>query len=158
MDWDVRDVPGKGLGVIAKRAIPAGYRIIVEPVFTDPSGHPAIEDLMPEKGTLSEKFELNAFASEAGSVVSLRICRVNHNCDANAAIFYCCASKVKILYAQREIRIGEEICISYELLSEIFYELSLTLADIAILRRRGKERLVKKWGIICNADCLCNSQ
>jgi len=40
VDWEVVPVPNKGLGVRAKRLIPAGFRIIVEPVFTDPKDHP----------------------------------------------------------------------------------------------------------------------
>ena len=42
LDWKVVSVPGKGLGVVAKRPIPAKYRIIVETVFTDPQAHPGI--------------------------------------------------------------------------------------------------------------------
>jgi len=39
IDWHVVPVPKKGLGIRAKRLIPAGYRIIVEPVFTNPNDH-----------------------------------------------------------------------------------------------------------------------
>lgn len=40
VDWKVVPVPNKGLGIVAKRSLPAGYRIIVEPVFTNPKDHP----------------------------------------------------------------------------------------------------------------------
>jgi len=40
IDWEVVPVPNKGLGIVAKRFLPAGFRIIVEPVYTDPNGHP----------------------------------------------------------------------------------------------------------------------
>ena len=41
VDWEVRSIiPGKGLGIVAKRMITPLYRIIVEPVFTDPKQHP----------------------------------------------------------------------------------------------------------------------
>lgn len=40
VDWEVTSIPGKGLGIVAKRMIPALYRIIVEGVFTDPQQHP----------------------------------------------------------------------------------------------------------------------
>ena len=40
VDWEVAPVPNKGLGVRAKRLIPAGFRIIVEPVITDHRSHP----------------------------------------------------------------------------------------------------------------------
>ncbi len=42
VDWEVAPVPNKGLGIIAKRLIPAGYRILIEPVFTDPKAHPGL--------------------------------------------------------------------------------------------------------------------
>ena len=42
VDWEVIPVPNKGLGIVAKKFLPAGYRIIVEPVFTDPSDHPGL--------------------------------------------------------------------------------------------------------------------
>jgi len=42
IDWEVLPVPNKGLGVLAKRFLPAGKRIIVEPVYTDPNDHPGL--------------------------------------------------------------------------------------------------------------------
>ena len=43
VDWEVTSIPGKGLGIVAKRMIPALYRIIVEGVFTDPHQHPGLQ-------------------------------------------------------------------------------------------------------------------
>jgi len=40
VDWEVVPVPNKGLGVRAKKLIPAGLKIIVEPVFSSPNDHP----------------------------------------------------------------------------------------------------------------------
>lgn len=40
LDWEIVDVPGIGLGIVAKRMIPAKFRIIVEGVFTDLKAHP----------------------------------------------------------------------------------------------------------------------
>ena len=42
IDWEVVSIPGKGLGIVAKRTIPPLYRIIVEGVYTDPYQHPGI--------------------------------------------------------------------------------------------------------------------
>jgi hypothetical protein len=39
VDWEVTSIPGKGLGVVAKRMLPALYRIIVDAIFTDPNQH-----------------------------------------------------------------------------------------------------------------------
>jgi len=40
IDWEVIPVENKGLGVVAKRHLPVGYRIIVEPVYADVNDHP----------------------------------------------------------------------------------------------------------------------
>ena len=113
VDWHVVPIPGKGLGVVAKRTIPAGYRIIVEPVFSDPEGHPAIKDLMPENGTIADKFEYNCFEFNEKLFTSLRISRVNHEFGWNASATYDEDSRVRILIAQRQILAGQEICVSY---------------------------------------------
>ena len=156
VDWCVVPIKDKGLGIVAKRTIPAVYRIIVEPVFNNPEGHPLIKDLMPENGTLMEKFKMNAFATEVPGVdvVSLRISRVNHSCNENAAVFYCRESRVNILYALREIPADQEICISY--VDSACYKLT-SLADAAVGRMYYKGLLAIKWNIICNADCLCKN-
>lgn len=39
IDWEVLPVL-KGLGIVAKKLIPAGFRIIVEHIYTDPHAHP----------------------------------------------------------------------------------------------------------------------
>ena len=44
VDWKVVPIDGKGLGVVALRRLPAKYRIMVEPVFTDPHAHPGISN------------------------------------------------------------------------------------------------------------------
>ena len=44
IDYEVSEIPGKGLGIVAKRLIPAKYRIFVEPIFTSHTAHPAIND------------------------------------------------------------------------------------------------------------------
>lgn len=42
MDWEVVLVPNGGLGVRAKRLIPAEYGIFVNPVYTNSNDHPGI--------------------------------------------------------------------------------------------------------------------
>ena len=156
IDWHVVPVPGKGLGIVAKRMIPAGYRIIVEPEFNDPEGHPGIKDLMPENGTLMEKFEMNAFKAvvPGGEAVSLRISRVNHDCNPNATVCYCTNSRVHTLYAVRQIPSGQEICISY---IENTWDKFTSMGDAVASRMNYKSLLAIKWNIICNADCLCKN-
>ena len=40
VDWEVVPIPNKGLGIRAKQLIPAGLKIIVEPVCSSPNDHP----------------------------------------------------------------------------------------------------------------------
>ncbi len=40
VDWEIVPVPNKGFGIIAKRFIPAGYRIMADPIYADPYDHP----------------------------------------------------------------------------------------------------------------------
>ena len=52
VDWEIFEEPVKSTrprealtkktGIRAKKLIPIGYNIVVEPVFTDPHGHPGI--------------------------------------------------------------------------------------------------------------------
>ena len=41
VDCEIVAVPGKGLGVVAKKTISDKHRIIVEGIFTNPLAHPA---------------------------------------------------------------------------------------------------------------------
>lgn len=118
LDWEVAPVPGKGLGLIAKRLIPPKFRILVDAVR--PKTHPAIQDLMPTKGTIEEKYLLNALDcdTEGDDVMCLRIARANHNCDANADHYYDETFKVKILFSEREIQPGEQTCVISVLLAK----------------------------------------
>jgi len=49
-------------------------------------------------------------------VVSLRIARVNHDCQPNAAVIYDETACAAILFAQKDIQPGEEILLSYTFL------------------------------------------
>jgi len=99
VDWMVTSIPGKGLGIVALRDIPAAYKIIVEPVVDET--HPGVADLMPLNGSLEKKYAFNMFGpmkNENGveiAVVSLRLSRVNHSCVPNADHFYDKYAKVK---------------------------------------------------------------
>jgi len=42
VEWQIVPIQNKGLGVKAKTFIPAGYKIIVEPLFTSPTDHPGL--------------------------------------------------------------------------------------------------------------------
>ena len=145
LDWFVTDIPGKGLGIKAKRNIPALYRIIVDgPRSVDFS---AVQDLMPHGGSPEEKFHFNKIATDEGeSVLCLRISRVNHSCRENAFHYWDRTFKVKILFSEREIQEGEEICFSYKNHTDISAGVSFEY---------GRSILNLKWGIRCPPTCLC---
>ena len=91
LDWEVAPVPGKGLGLIAKRPLPSKYRIMVD--GARPKDHPGVQDLMPLSGTTQEKFEFNSVGCDVATadvvpVLFLRLARANHNCDPNAGHRY----------------------------------------------------------------------
>jgi len=93
LDWSVVPIPGKGLGIVALRDIPALYRIIVEGGVH--KEHPGVADLMPENGSFEEKFQLNVLgcglADEDNHELGIlcpRMSRLNHSCDPNATHFF----------------------------------------------------------------------
>ena len=159
VDWQVTPVPGKGLGIVAKKNMPAGFRIMVEHAFTDPCGHPAMQDLMPHNGTLTDKFQFNAFRNHSGTIpwfVSLRMSRLNHDCNANATIYWCRTTKVGIVVAQRHIEIGQEICVAYD---SLYVRFNMAMALSANTARQQMEKyLFEKKGIICRPNCVCKCE
>ena len=42
IDWEVVPIPNKGLGIRAQKLLPAGMKIIVEPVFTSSKDYSGI--------------------------------------------------------------------------------------------------------------------
>jgi len=150
IDWEVKSVPGKGLGIIAKRLIPINYRIMVEAVREE--NHPAINDLMPISGTIQDKIYLNVFACEFHDdpgAICLRLSRVNHSCKPNACKHNDPVHGVLLLCAERDIQPGEEITICYTSFNDISVHESAMEAKMALLM---------KWGIVCEAGCICRDE
>lgn len=87
--------------------------------------------------------------------IALRISRANHSCYPNACHNYDEKAKVEILFAQREIQAGEEICISYLSFANINAE-----RMFARLAPEEEFRMIKVQlklrGVVCPADCFCN--
>jgi hypothetical protein len=147
VDWEVVTIDGKGLGIRAKRFIPKMTRIMVD----QPRNiqHPTVQALMPENGTLFEKFDLNALSggvNGSSNSVCARISRANHSCDQNASYDFDETLGVFILSSEKDIQKGEEICISYAQCDDPG---NSTTPDMA------RDRLVGKWGIVCTLGCRC---
>lgn len=150
MDWKVCAVPGKGLGLVAKRLLPSTYRILVDCCHSR-NDHPAIKDLMPINGKYKEKFDLNCVGcgDDRSAALCLRISRANHDCKANADHWYDETFKVVVLFAQRDIAEGEEITINYQLFNDISRNVSA---------QESRFVLQNKWGIICPMNCFCHDK
>ena len=65
LDWEIREIPGKGLGVVALRDIPAKTRIMVDRGYTkdEVRNRPQVMDLSPLDGTFEKKFQVNQVKS-----------------------------------------------------------------------------------------------
>lgn len=124
LDWKVVEVKGKGLGVVALRDIPAGFRIMVEAAQRSPFAHPKTSDLTPLSLSLSSKevegrvrpatatehelrikYYLNTIgcgdADPEYFVLCLRMARLNHACFPNADHFYDAERGVKVGHVER---------------------------------------------------------
>lgn len=162
IDWEVRAIPGKGMGLVAKRFIPSKYKIIIEGIHYSAKSHPGIAQLSPVKGTLRQKFENNELGGDArnhngNNYVALRIARVNHSCVPNAAHIYCDTTKCEILYACRDIQEGEEICISYRFLTNIERPSEYVGLTVEEEFKSIKQTIKVSWGFVCPENCACNS-
>ena len=94
------------------------------------------------------------------TIVALRIARVNHSCQPNAAAIYDETACVAILFAQKTIQPGEEISISYypTFLFLIPPLLNDELAGKSIEEELNilKHQMAAEHGITCLANCYCN--
>ena len=116
--------------------------------------------------TLEQKFIKNSLWEITWKcynlTVALRIARVNHACQPNAATIYDETARVAILFAQKDIQPGEEISICYY---SPFFGLTPyvpSLRDesrIEQYRRRVEflqESMALDHGITCPTDCSCH--
>ena len=108
-----------------------------------------IMDLKPVNGTLQEKFLLNSFGNVNGrsnSRIYPRVSRVNHACfpNANHSNQDVEGNIVKVLFSEKLIKAGEEICISYS-----------SYTNILVKKKNNAEFLKVPWGIVCPPDCGC---
>lgn len=103
---------------------------------------------MPVNGTFKEKFDLNCvgLGDADSAALCLRISRANHDCNANADHWYDETFKVVILFAQRDILEGEEICINYQMFNDVSRSISAQMSRMV---------LQSKWGITRPMNCFC---
>eukprot|EP00919_Chromeraceae_sp_WS-2016_P044660 GHVR01106565.1.p1 GENE.GHVR01106565.1~~GHVR01106565.1.p1 ORF type:complete len:348 (+),score=60.19 GHVR01106565.1:39-1082(+) len=128
-DYEVRESQGKGLGLFALRKFEKNEKIMMErPLITiektddytkvpynlDSAGEQAITQLLPEGGSIGEKFDLNRMGvppDRYGLFVTMA--RINHDCRGNCDQNYSIRLGVQILVARRTIMEGEEFTFNY---------------------------------------------
>ncbi|KAG9503786.1 hypothetical protein J7337_003743 [Fusarium musae] len=138
--FEVRDIPGKGRGLIAKVDIPAGTRILCEkpllqastkmPGDLEATAAPRLKALskseqrqflslhnnFPGKDPFSGIIRTNALPCGPGSIVGgvyPTICLINHSCLPNSHQNWNNEAGHETIHAIRQIKAGEEITISY---------------------------------------------
>lgn len=72
--------------------------------------------------------------------------RINHDCQPNAHRFEDSTHGVQVIYAERDIQLGEEITKSY------------SLKAVGIFTPEKAKLFLKNMGIFCKEDCICRSK
>ena len=113
---------------------------------------------------MSIKFDRNKLAGDPSrdggrDYVALRISRLNHDCQANAGHNYDDGAHVEILFAQRDIEPGEEICISYLSFASLDAQrVTAGMRNAAIEYKLIQMSLLARWAVICPSDCICKDR
>lgn len=159
IDWAVKPIAGKGLGVVALRDMPRFTRIMVDGMRRD--DHPAIVDLMPLGASRQAKIDLNGFTATAGGkqtqALYLRGARINHCCTPNAFSSPDQTKQCTSIIACADIQAGQEITIAYKSFSDAI--LSLSDGQQTPPAQQEIINYLRDWhGIQCPADCLCRDK
>ncbi|KAF7953398.1 uncharacterized protein EAE97_000797 [Botrytis byssoidea] len=166
--YGLKDVPGKGKGLVATQDIPKGTRIIEEkPIMTRPKraspgfslrgqfnalndeqrqAFLSLENVHPYKNADEQYFGIfktNGLPMESDDEGGLFIetCRINHACDNNASSNWNTTIQKHTIHALRDIHEGEEITISY-------------LGSRAWPRQIRRQVLQEKFRFLCSCN-LC---
>jgi hypothetical protein len=134
-DFEIRLSSGRGLGVFALRRFRKNEKVMAErPLMLQPykayvlnaSEKLAFERLVPERGTFNEKCRLNqmdcrdimggregdaSLSQRSGIFIFMSL--VNHECLGNTQHLFLVKYGVSMLFATREIDVGEEISMPY---------------------------------------------
>lgn len=150
-DYEIRSSDKfKGLGVYAIRDFVEGEKIMANKPFRvenipllSVGQIDAIKKLEPSNSDLiADKFDFNALDCGKGSnpVLCLHASRINHQCPfvENCSHLWIKEHEVKIVYAKRDIKAGEELTISYIDSFDSYAELD------------------DKWGFQCGCDGCSN--
>lgn len=118
-------------------------------------------DLAPEGASLDIKFFVNSFTGNefldgGKDYVAVRISRSNHNCRPNVGHVYDDKARVQILFAQRDIHPGEEVCLTYCSFANFKPERISARPIPEEEFQAVRNMLLSFWGITCSKECFCN--
>jgi hypothetical protein len=108
--------------------------------------HPKLKDLKPLDGTFMDKFKVNCIVARPVPVICFRMISFRHSCNANAANFYISNLRVGVVFAERDIKAGEEIFVAYH----NFKSISIDFTPEVI-----RYILLAQYRLVCPVDCAC---
>ncbi|KAF1813179.1 hypothetical protein P152DRAFT_506851 [Eremomyces bilateralis CBS 781.70] len=120
--FEIKDIPGKGKGLIALLTAQSMPPNELELIFAARLRARRNNNFCPsiitarEKHPFNNTFKTNALPCGAGSVVggvNPTICLINHNCILNSYNNWDSNAEHETIYAIRPIKTGEEVTISY---------------------------------------------
>jgi hypothetical protein len=147
--YDIQSLPHEGKSLVATSDIPQRTRILLEkPLFTVPAQPEAfmnfyifakvkrltkdeqrqflsLHNSYRDKPIFRGIIETNALPCGPGSstgAVYPNICLINHACDPNSYTSWNSDTSSQTVHALRNIKVGEEITISYYLPNKTFHE------------------------------------
>jgi len=153
IDWEIRESPGKGLGVFALRDIPKNTKIIVDKGYHSRKEIPLplLQALTPHNGSLTDKWECNhMYSSEGGENLGVRVSRLNHDCFNNATFKFIADLKVFIIVSCVDIIKDQEITIQYQSYNDV--------SKNKEYRDERQDVLNEVWNIVCKEDCVCQDK
>jgi hypothetical protein len=139
--FEVKEIPGKGRGLVARLDIAMGTRILCEkPLLTAPSMPPnqvetylaaklkalpkasqrqilSLHNKSPGKFPFTNTFKTNALPCGLDSLTGAlypTICLINHSCIPNVQHTWNSEAEHETIHAIRPIKLQEEITISYD--------------------------------------------
>jgi hypothetical protein len=90
VDWALEAIPGKGLGLVAKRPFAANSRIMVDGLCSRKNARIQSIFLLPQPPIQEDNYLPLYFGEDCGKDEegTLRLGRTNHDCDPNSGQVY----------------------------------------------------------------------
>ena len=118
-----------------------------------------ILELAPEGADLETKFYINCIDADDNNpgegYVGLHFSRANHSCRPNADYAYDQTTGIIIIFALKDIKFGDEICVCYWSFANL--DLDRKTANLSPEEefQSVQNVLTSRYGIICPDDCYC---